>query len=63
MALLGVGIRSLSMSPPSVGPVKAMLRSLFIPRVEDYMATLYDVPDHSVRERLRAFAVDHGVQL
>jgi phosphotransferase system enzyme I (PtsP) len=63
MALLGVGIRSLSMSGPSIGPVKAMIRSLFLPALEDYMATLCDLPDHSVRERLRMFAHDHGVQL
>jgi len=51
------------MSGPSIGPVKAMIRSLFLPALEDYMATLCDLPDHSVRERLRMFAHDHGVQL
>jgi len=63
MALLGIGIRSLSMSAPSVGPVKAMVRSLYLPALEDYMATLVDLPDHTVREKLRNFAIDHGVQL
>jgi phosphotransferase system, enzyme I, PtsP len=61
MALLGAGIRSLSMSAPSIGPVKAMVRSLFLPALEDYMATLYNLPDHSVRQYLRNFALDHGV--
>jgi phosphotransferase system enzyme I (PtsP) len=63
MALLGLGIRTLSMSAPSIGPVKAMVRGLSLPRLEDYMSTLYDSPDHSVREKLRSFALDHGVQL
>jgi phosphotransferase system enzyme I (PtsP) len=63
MALLGIGIRSLSMSAPSVGPVKAMVRSLYLPALEDYMATLVDLPDHTVREKLRNFAIDHGVQI
>jgi phosphotransferase system enzyme I (PtsP) len=63
MVLLGLGIRNLSMSAPSIGPVKAMVRSLSLPRLEDYMATLYDLPDHSLRDELRNFALDHGVQL
>lgn len=63
MALLGVGVRSLSMSAQSVGPVKAMVRSLSIPVLEAYMATLYDRPDRSVRELLRNFAVDRGMQI
>lgn len=63
MALLGIGVRSLSMSASSVGPVKAMVRSLFLPALENYMTRLYDLPDRSVREKLRNFAVDHGVQL
>jgi len=61
MALLGVGLRALSMSGPQVGPVKAMLRSLSLPRLEDYMKGLYNLPVRSVREELRHFAVDHGV--
>jgi phosphotransferase system enzyme I (PtsP) len=63
MALLGIGLRSLSMSASSVGPVKAMVRSLFLPALEGYMNRLYDLPDRSVREKLRNFAIDHGVQL
>jgi phosphotransferase system enzyme I (PtsP) len=61
MALLGLGVRTLSMSAPSVGPVKAMVRSVNLPQLEDFMADLLYLPDHSLRERLRAFAVDHGV--
>ncbi|HIJ61950.1 MAG TPA: phosphoenolpyruvate--protein phosphotransferase [Rhodospirillaceae bacterium] len=61
MALLGVGIRNLSMSAPSIGPVKAMVRSVFLPALEDYMTGLYALPDRSLREYLRNFALDHGV--
>lgn len=63
MALLGIGVRSLSMSASSVGPVKAMVRSLFLPALENFMTRLFDLPDRSVREKLRNFAVDHGVRL
>jgi phosphotransferase system enzyme I (PtsP) len=63
LALLGVGVRTLSMSAPSVGPVKAMIRSLELKELEEFMVGLLQLPDHSLRERLRAFAVDHGIAI
>ncbi len=63
LALLGVGVRTLSMSAPSVGPVKAMIRSLDLPGLEEFILGLLDLPDHSLRERLRAFAIDHGIAI
>ncbi len=63
MALLGVGFRSLSMSPPAVGPVKTMLRSLNVSQIREYIETLYPVRDHSLREKLRSFAIDHGIMI
>jgi phosphotransferase system, enzyme I, PtsP len=61
MALIGVGFRTLSMSPPSVGPVKSMLRSLDVAALRDYMAGLYLSGDHSLRDKLKTFGKDHGV--
>jgi len=61
MALVGLGFRRLSMVPSAVGRVKAMIRSLTIQPLRDYMETFLDSPDHSVRPKLRAFARDHGV--
>lgn len=61
MALIGVGFRTLSMSPPSVGPVKTMLRSLEVAPLRQYMSGLYLGADHSLRDKLRSFAKDHGV--
>jgi phosphotransferase system enzyme I (PtsP) len=63
MALLGVGLRVLSMSAPQIGPVKAMLRSLDLAPLQQFMQGLYGRPGHSVREELRHFARDHGVQI
>ena len=63
MALLGVGVRCLSMAPTLFGEVKLMVRSLHAGELATFMAGLYRRPDHSVRERLKAFAHDHGVQL
>ena len=61
MALIGIGFRTLSMSPPSVGPVKTMLRSLDVAALRQYMAGLYQRGDHSLRDKLCSFAKDHGV--
>lgn len=63
MALIGLGFRTLSMSPPSVGPVKTMLRSLDVGELRHYLLANLHVGDHSLRSKLRAFAVDHGVAL
>ena len=61
MALIGMGFRTLSMAPPSVGPVKTMLRSLDVAALRQYMQGLFQRPDHSLRPKLKAFAKDHGV--
>lgn len=63
MVLLGLGVRHLSVTPAEIGPVKAMLRSLRCGELTHYLGHLYDLPDHSVRIRLRHYALDHGVQL
>jgi phosphotransferase system, enzyme I, PtsP len=63
MALVGVGLRHLSLIPTDVAPVKAMLRSLQASDLADYLAQLYDLPDHSLRGRLHAYAMDHDVHL
>ncbi|HET6522454.1 MAG TPA: phosphoenolpyruvate--protein phosphotransferase [Geminicoccaceae bacterium] len=63
MVLVGLGLRHLSVSPSDVGPVKTMLTSLSCARLSGYLAQLYDLPDHSVRARLRNYAKDHGVCL
>lgn len=63
MALVALGVRTLSMTAGGIGPVKMMVRSLDVGRCEDYVRSLMDLPDHSVREKLRFFAQDHGVVL
>lgn len=61
MALIGMGFRNISMPPSTIGAVKSMIRSLSVESLRDYLETLYDLPDHSLREKLRAFSRDHGV--
>jgi phosphotransferase system enzyme I (PtsP) len=65
MALLGIGYRSVSMSPTAVGPVKAMLLALDIDKLSAMLhAALDDKKSQtSVREMLVAFAAENGVPL
>lgn len=63
MALLGVGFRTVSMSPNALGGVKSMVRSLRLGDVEIFVKSLLDSSDHSVRGKLSTFARDHGVEI
>src|SRR5208282_6088815 len=38
MALIGLGYRNLSMAPTSLGPVKAMIRSLDLASLKEFLA-------------------------
>jgi phosphotransferase system enzyme I (PtsP) len=61
MALVGLGFRALSMSPSSVGPVKAMIRSLDVPALVEFIASLSDLSTHSLRGKFHDFARDRGI--
>ncbi len=61
MALIGLGFRRLSMASPGIGPVKEMTRSLDVGKLIAYMSPLLVSPEHSLRGKLRAFALDSGV--
>jgi phosphotransferase system, enzyme I, PtsP len=61
MALIGIGFRTLSLSAPGFGEVKSMILSLNVSELSRYLDTLLSRGDHSLRDRLRAYACDHGV--
>ena len=61
LALMAIGIRTLSMTSPSLGPVKTMIRSAPLAKVREYLEQCLDLPEASLRTRLRMFARDHGV--
>jgi phosphotransferase system enzyme I (PtsP) len=63
MALLGLGIRTLSMQPGQIGPVKMMIRSLNLGEVAAFVDRLCGRTDHSLRTRLFAFAAERGIFL
>ena len=65
MALIGLGFRSISMSPASIGPVKAMLTELPLQELEAFfddnlMAPAQGTP---MRALLQAFADDRSIPL
>ncbi len=65
LALLAIGYRSLSMSPASIGPVKAMILGLDLEQARLFLASLMagDEGRHSLREHLRQYANANGVPL
>ncbi|HVV28384.1 MAG TPA: phosphoenolpyruvate--protein phosphotransferase [Rhizomicrobium sp.] len=63
MALLGLGIRTLSMQPGQIGPIKMMIRSLHLGEVSAFVDRLCGRTDHSLRTRLAAFAAERGIVL
>ena len=63
MALIGLGFRSISMSPASVGPVKAMILSLDAAALREELDEWLETKSTSVREELKAFAAEKGVQI
>ncbi|ACE92956.1 phosphoenolpyruvate--protein phosphotransferase protein [Rhizobium phaseoli] len=65
MALLGIGFRSISMSPASIGPVKAMLLGLDVDALAKAMNEVLDDNSATVpmREVLARFAESHNIPL
>lgn len=63
MALIGLGYRALSMSPASVGPVKAMLLKLDVARLAPLLKELMTTrgADASIRSALAEFAEQHDI--
>lgn len=61
LALIGVGVRSLSVSAAVIGQLKAMIRSLSVSDLTFYLDYLATLSEPSVRHWLSAYARDHGV--
>ncbi len=63
MALIGLGIDRLSITPAAVGPVKAMIRSLDRAAITEEMTRLLAHPVRDMRGALGAWAATNGVEL
>ncbi len=63
MALLGLGINRLSITPAAIGPIKAMIQSLDIGALREAIPTLLNRPPRNMREALLAWGESHNVTL
>lgn len=63
MALIGLGIDRLSITPAAVGPIKAMIRSLDRGAIMRDIAAILAEPPTSVRDALAQWAARHSVEL
>jgi phosphotransferase system, enzyme I, PtsP len=63
MCLIGLGFRTLSMAPASIGPVKAMIRSLHASKLRLYLDSLLAGRSGSVRGDIEHFAAENGIEL
>ncbi|MBZ9662376.1 phosphoenolpyruvate--protein phosphotransferase [Mesorhizobium sp. ESP-6-4] len=65
MALIGLGFRSISMSPASIGPVKAMLTELPLQELKAFFDDNLMAPSQKLpmRALLQAFADDRSIPL
>lgn len=63
MTLIGLGYRSISMAPASVGPVKAMVLSLDAGDLWGRLQELLANKATSLRDELKAYAAEKGVQI
>lgn len=63
MALIGLGVGRLSITPASVGPVKAMIRSVDLSSLQAHVAMLIKDPSINSRASLIAYADAMGVEL
>ena len=63
MALVGLGFRSLSMTPANIGPVKAMILSMNAGRTGDHLMSLMERGHPEIRDELRRFAENEGVEI
>jgi phosphotransferase system enzyme I (PtsP) len=63
MALIGLGIDRLSITPAAVGPIKAMVRSLDRGALIDAMAPWLADPRAPLRDVLTGWASEHSVEL
>jgi phosphotransferase system, enzyme I, PtsP len=63
MALIGLGIERLSITPAAIGPVKAMIRSLDAARLQAEMPAWLASPPVNMRAHLAGWAEANGVNI
>jgi phosphotransferase system enzyme I (PtsP) len=63
MALLGLGLTSISMTPAAIGPVKTMLLTLNVGKLADFMKERLVAGQENLRADLQRWAENNGVAI
>ena len=63
LALLGLGIRRLSITPASVGPIKELVRKVDLAEIGEAMQGWLAVPPPSMRDALTQWAEVRGIEI
>ena len=63
MALIGLGFRSISMAPASIGPVKSMILSLDAGELQRWLRETLRTAEGNLRAQLKRYAEEHGVEI
>ena len=63
LALIGLGIDQLSITPAAIGPIKAMIRSLDVESLRPVLAEMVSTPPKSLRIALNDWSVENRVEL
>ncbi len=61
LALIGLGIKTLSISPSAIGPVKMMIRLLNLEEFQAWFLPRLAKPVHSLRDDLKKYTLDHNL--
>jgi phosphotransferase system, enzyme I, PtsP len=63
MALIGLGYRSISMAPVSIGPIKSMVMSLDVSLLQPWLYRHLESGEGNLRAQLKRFAEEHAVEI
>ncbi|MGB0934581.1 MAG: phosphoenolpyruvate--protein phosphotransferase [Alphaproteobacteria bacterium] len=61
LALIGIGYRSLSVAPPSVGHVKLAVQNLNLESFEMFIRQLLERPCGDIHHEIESYTRDHGI--
>ncbi|GAA4050959.1 phosphoenolpyruvate--protein phosphotransferase [Parerythrobacter jejuensis] len=63
LALMGLGIHRLSITPVSVGPIKELVRQIDLKQIEDAMTGWLNAPPPSIREAMTVWAQERDIDI
>ena len=63
LALLGIGIHRLSITPASVGPIKELVRKIDLNEIGAAMNQWLSAPPPNLREALAEWALERGIEI